>query len=407
MSLAGLRLPYRSGFEQGRIAREAVRANLGGFVSALGACGIDVRALRDRAVAGQGGLAESTRAQIAGIAEGAGEPFSLLLAYNLYRELAAVDGCTVMAALGSASATGRTLFMKNSDQVGNESMVGPGFHLHKDVYVVQVTRAANGRRIVGLSAAGATGIKVGVNDCGVAAGSNIARTVELAARRTDVSQVRASDRTQLLREGLEEETALAAAQRILANTLEAPTSTPGNMEFADAREAWVLETSYDRFACEVTRDGPLVRTNRFQTLEYLNDPGDTSSVDRYARCSALLEEGRAGGGVTFDDLIAASADHANGPGESSICRHGADYREETSLGAGVIEIDPDQPERSRIALALGKPCHAWRAPESRIELTADAALGDIPAAFLDGSAWRLSYSEEPYAGALVGGGREG
>ena len=124
--------------------------------------------------------------------------------------------------------------MKNSDQLGNDSMVGPGYHLHKDIYVVQATRAANGRRIVGLSAAGATGIKVGVNDCGVAAGSNIARTSELAARKTDVSQVRASDRTQLLREGLEEETAVAAAQRILAKTMESPTSTPGNMEFADA-----------------------------------------------------------------------------------------------------------------------------------------------------------------------------
>jgi hypothetical protein len=187
--------------------------------------------------------------------------------------------------------------------------------------------------------------------------------------------------------------------------MEFPTSTPGNMEFADAGECWVLETSYDRFACEVTRDGPLVRANRFQTLEYLNDPSDSSSVDRYARCSALLEEARAGGGVTFDDLIAASADHANGPGESSVCRHGDDYHEETSLGAGVIEIDPQQPERSRIALALGKPCHAWRAPESRIDLTAEAEPGEIPAAFLDGSAWRRSYSELPYGEALVG--REG
>jgi hypothetical protein len=61
----------------------------------------------------------------------------------------------------------------------------------------------------------------------------------------------------------------------------------------------------------------------------------------------------------------------------------------------VIEIDAERPERSRIALALGKPCHAWSNPESHVELTADADPGDIPAAFLDGSAWRLSYSEEP------------
>jgi hypothetical protein len=106
--------------------------------------------------------------------------------------------------------------------------------------------------------------------------------------------------------------------------------------------------------------------------------------------------------VTFDDLVAASADHAHGPGESSICRHGADYHEETSLGAGVIEIDPQRPERSRIALALGKPCHAWRSAESHIDLTADAEPGDIPAAFLDGTAWRAAYSELPYGEALAG-----
>jgi len=397
---AELRWPYRSGLVQGRVARAAIRANLGGFVGAVAARGIDPRALRDRAVRAQGRLPAGTLAQIRGLADGAGEPYPLLLAYNLYGELRAADACTVMAALGGASASGRTLFMKNSDQVGNDSMVGPGFHLHKDVYVVQATRAANGRRIVGLSAAGATGIKVGVNDAGVAAGSNIARTSELAARRTDVSQVRASDRTQLLREGLEEKTALGAAQRILAKTMREPTSTPGNMEFVDAAEAWVLETSYDRFACEVTREGPLVRTNRFQILESLNDPGDASSAERYARCRALLDTAVENGGVTFDDLVAASSDHANGPGESSICRHGEDHREETSLGAGVVEIDPERPEASRIALALGKPCHAWRNPESHIELTADAEPGDIPAAFLDGSAWRASYSEEPHE-ALV------
>ena len=57
---------------------------------------------------------------------------------------------------------------------------------------------------------------------------------------------------------------------------------------------------------------------------------------------------------------------------------------------------------ARIALALGKPCHAWRNSESHIDLTADAEPGDIPAPFLDGSAWRVSYSEEPHGEALVG-----
>ena len=387
---------YASGLVQGRVARAAIDANLRAFVAA-----VPIRALRDRALRESGFLGPSVRAQIAGIAEGAGRPFSLLLAYNLYREEVAADGCTVMGAVGSASANGRTVFMKNSDQLGNDSMVGPNFHEHKEVYVVQATTADNGRRIVGLSAAGATGIKVGVNDAGVAAGSNIARTTELADRRVDVSKVRASDRTQLLREGLEEASALAASQRILAKTMSMPTSTPGNMQFADAGECWVLETSYDSYATEVIRDGIFCRANRFQVLSALNDPKDASSVARYARCRELLEAAEAAGGVTFEELAEFSADHANGPSLESVCRHAADYREETSLGAGVVEIDPDRPGNSRIALALGKPCRAWRNPESRIELTAEAKPGDVPTPFLDGSAWLLSYSEQPFEGDLV------
>jgi hypothetical protein len=281
-------------------------------------------------------------------------------------------------------------------------MVGPNFHEHKEIYVVQVTTADNGRRIVGLSAAGATGIKVGVNDAGVAAGSNIARTTELKDRRVDVSKVRASDRTQLLREGLEEETAVAASQRILAKTMQAPTSTPGNMQFADAGECWILETSYDRYATEVVRDGIFWRANSFKVLSALNDPNDASSSSRYDRCRELLEAAGASGGVTFDELTEFSADHVSGPSLESVCRHAADYHEETSLGAGVIEIDPDRPAESRIALALGKPCHAWRNPESRIDLTAVSTLDDVPVPFLDGSAWRVSYSEQPFEGATVG-----
>jgi len=387
---------YRSGLTQGRAGRKAVDANLSAFAGA-----VPIRALRDRALREASILSRSTLAQIAGIADGAGRPFSLLLAYNLFRESVAADGCTVMGAVGSASASGRTVFMKNSDQLGNDSMVGANFHEHKEIYVVQATTADNGRNIVGLSAAGATGIKVGVNDAGVAAGSNIARTTELKDRRVDVSKVRASDRTQLLREGLEEDTALAASQRILAKTMHAPTSTPGNMQFADAGECWILETSYDRYATEVVRDGIFWRANSFKVLSALNDPDDASSIARYEQCCKLLEAAASGGGVTFDELTEFSADHVNGPNLESVCRHADDYRQETSLGAGVIEIDPDRPPESRIALALGKPCRAWRNPESRIDLTADAKADDLPAAFVDGSAWRLSYSEQPFEGELV------
>lgn len=385
---------YQTGVRHGKLAASAIRSNLETFWRIVRSRGAEPRQLLLASASGEAALPAPRRREIRGIAAGSGFPYPELLAYNLYHGAAFPETCTVVMAIGSASASGRTLVMKNSDQVGSEKMVGPQFDRNKEIYVLQVVRAENGTRIVGVSAAGSSGIKMGVNDRGVAAGSNIARTKELAERRVDITQVRASDRTQLLREGLEESSARAAAQRIVAKLMDAPTSTPGNIEFADTHEGWIIEGSYDRVAVEVLRDQVGARANRFQVMEELNSPDDVSSICRYVRCRQLLAENV--DRLTLEKFIEFSQDHANGPGPNSICRHGDHFRDETSLGAAVIEIDPERPQLSRIAVALGKPCHAWSDPEGWLELQAGADESQVPREFLDGTAWKRFYTEEPY-----------
>ncbi|HWP34012.1 MAG TPA: C45 family autoproteolytic acyltransferase/hydrolase, partial [Thermodesulfobacteriota bacterium] len=332
-------------------------------------------------------------AELEGIARGAGCPLPALLAYNAYRGLVFPDECTTMIALADATAAGKVLFLKNSDKIGAASLTGPGYYQHKEINVLLVLAPEGGRKVVGVAAAGTTGLKMGINDRGVAVGTNIARTEELAERRVDVTQLRAVDRAQLAREAMEEPTAMAAAQRIAAKVLAEPMATPGNMEFVDAREAVILEGSYTRQALEVVRQGTVSRTNSFVLLKELNQWDDVSSQARLVRTRQLFRAHA--GRLTFERFIEFSMDHENGPGPNSICRHGTHYTEETSMAAMVAEIDGDDPLRSRVAVALGKPCHAWRHPEGHLVVRLDVRPEALPAGFLTGETWKRFWTEEP------------
>jgi len=384
---------YTIGHSLGTKAAPFVRANVTNFWRAMQRMGHRRNWLLGKANEEIGLLPPHYIDEIAGIAEGSKLAFEDVLVYNLYGDYVFSDGCTVMMAIGEAGHNGNTLFMKNSDQVGNDSMVGEGFDQNKEIYVIQVVDPEEGNRMVGVSAAGRTGIKVGVNDKGVATGSNIARTVEFRERKMDISQVRASDRTQLMRQGLEKDNAYDAASLIARLLMENPTSTPGNIEFADSNEGIIIEGSYTHQAIDVVRNQVAARANRFQLLEYTNMPEDVSSVCRYQRCLQLLKENE--GQLTLEKLMEFSRDHANGPGQNSICRHGDHYVEETSLGAAVIEIDREAPEKSTIIMALGKPCRAWRSPNGYVSLTVDSDMSEIPQGFFDGGVWKEFYSEEP------------
>ena len=383
---------YDIGKTIGHQVSDCVRANVNIFLHEVLQTNHKLGWLQAKAKEEMSLLGEECVEEIAGIADGSRVPFRDLLLYNLYGDYFIPDGCTVMMAVGDAGHQGNSMLMKNSDQVGSESMVGDGFNQNKEIYVIQIVDPEEGNRIIGLSAAGRTGIKVGVNNKGVAAGSNIARTVELREKKVDISKVRASDRTQLLRDGLQENSAVEASNIVSKMILENPTSTPGSMEFVDSGVGIVIEGSYTHQAIDVVRNDVTARANRFQLLEHTNQPEDVSSVCRYQRCMQLLNENA--GELTLEKFREFSRDHVNGPGQNSICRHGSHYREETSLGAAVIEINGTAPEESVISICLGKPCHAWRDSNGYATISFDQ-LDTIPSGFSDGSVWNEFYSEEP------------
>lgn len=387
---------YDIGKQQGELLSSEIRNNLAAFWNVVKALGRDKREVMENALKLERLWSSQRLEEIEGIGNGACCEYPELLAYNVYHDLFFPEECTVMMAAGKSSATGSTIFLKNSDKVGSESYVGPRCYKNKEINVVLAVNPEGGNKIIGVAAAGATALKMGLSDKGVATGSNISRTKELVKRGTekDSIQIKALDRGALLREGLEKGTnALEAAQAILPSLLENPMSTPGNIEFADAHEGVIIEGSYLELATEIVRDEVAARSNRFILLNALNREDDLSSICRYIRCRQLLEEHRAN--VTVEKMIEFSMDHVNGPGPNSICRHGTHFSEETSLSAAVMEIDGENPEKSKITIALGKPCHAWRAEEAHIALDMTMGTEDIPEGLSNGETWKKFYTEQP------------
>jgi hypothetical protein len=378
------------GYHHGVAFRPEIQENVRRFRSVAERAGLGPDDLRR--LVGTRDVPPSRLAEMAAIADGAHLNIDDVVAFDLFNAQFSPDECTVAMGVGSASATGGTMFMKNSDKIGADSLTGEGFHNFKEINVVLDLRTESGRRIIGVAAAGSTGLKMDINDAGVAGGTNISRTLQLKNERTDIAQLRALDRGQLLRDGLEMATAREAAVGVLNAVIQNPTGTPGNIEFAQHDVAYVVEGSYNAWAIEEVRDAVLIRSNTFELLSDLNDPDDVSSQLRSRRSHELLDP--LVGDIELTHLRALSQDHANGPGLNSLCRHSADHNDETSLSAMVATLDPNDPLRSKVEIALGKPCWAWNDPAGVLSFT----LGDapaIPGVFRTGSVWRSFYREEP------------
>jgi hypothetical protein len=387
---------YDMGLNQGESLGYEIRQNLIAFWEVLKTLGYDKNEVLEQGIKSESLYEQSRVGEIAGIADGARIGYPEMLTYNIFHDVAFPEECTVMMAVGSTGATGDTVFMKNSDKVGSDTYTGENTYKNKEVNVVVVLEPEDGNKVIGVAAAGVTAIKMGLSDRGVAAGTNISRTVELAKRgvEKDSIKIKALDRAALIRDGLiKGNNALEAAQIVMPGLLENPMSTPGNMEFADAREGVIIEGSYKELAMEIVRDDIAARSNRFVLLKELARDDDLSSICRYIRCHQLLEEIK--GEVTMDKMIEFSMDHVNGPGPNSICRHGTHFSEETSLSAAVMEINGREPEKSRIAIALGKPCHAWKDKEAHIICDMTIGPKDLAEGLRNGEAWKKFYTEEP------------
>lgn len=403
-TVVGIGTAWQIGRAHGEQLAEAVAANIDLFWRRVASAGMDPRTLRARALADERRAFAAARCEeIAGIASGARLGYPDVLAYNMYHGRLYPDECTVMWALPDATAGGQTLFMKTSDKIGREDMVGANFYKNKEINILVALRQPGKPAIIGVGQAGGTGLKMGINDRGVCAGTNIARTVELRSRAVTSAQERAVDRAQLARDGLELTAAMMATQAMVARVAESPMATPGNLEFVDSTRAFVIEGSYDRVAVQAYDKGVGSRTNRFVTLQELNDPNDLSSYCRLVRTQELL--GVASGRLTLDDFVSFTRDHANGPGPNSICRHHGDVRSETTQSALVAEINGTSPADSIVRVALGKPCHAWRHADGHIELTLRFKVEDIPEGLRTGEVWKRYWTEEPFETVPPAAGR--
>lgn len=387
--------PRAIGLAHGRAAEQMIRRNVASLFATLGRMGIRRKDAEVAVLAAEKAQPLRRLEMIDGIAEGAGLRYLDLLSYNLLRGALFSDECSVAIAHGKAGKDGRTYFLKNSDKVGGPELTGEGFYQGKEINVFVYALPAGLPAYMGVAAAGTTGLKFGCSEQGIAVGTNIARTTQLKSKSVSLTTVRAADRAELARMALEEESARTAALRVAAEVSLSPMGTPGNMEFVDADGAWFLEGSYDRMALSEGRDGIFVRTNRFEMFHEINDPDDISSHARFVRANQFLRPHE--GSIDESTLISLSADHENGPGLNALCRHHLDSRNETSLSAGVVVIDPDDHEKTVFHVALGKPCVAWNTPEGNITARFTDAPEAVSPSFYDGKAWTAMYTEQDRA----------
>ena len=143
-------------FERGRFHGDKlklkIRNNIYTFFEEVRAQGHRKEEIIAKANNSQNYLGTELIEEIDGIAIGASLPFKEVLAYNLFSETYLPEECTVMMAVGKASPTGSTIFLKNSDKKGYEHYVGTGYHKHKEINVVVAIQPDEGFKFVGVAA---------------------------------------------------------------------------------------------------------------------------------------------------------------------------------------------------------------------------------------------------------------
>jgi len=315
-----------------------------------------------------------------------------LLCYNLYHSAFLGDGCTTFFSLSDASKNGNTLFGKNSDNRGRVGLVGEDFVENRQIHVVLYSENKDGSHVVGVAAAGLLGVKMALNSHGVAGSTNFGNTILTKERTKDTGHVFPSDREMIVREALEYPTAFLAAHHAIKLLMEVPMATDGMVTFADAKEAYVVEGAENLISITKIDKGIDSRANIFVTLDKLNVKDDTSSFCRYHRTQDLLKE--ISGNVTVEDMKRISMDHYYGPGTNGICRHTEGLNSST-LSAAIMEIDSENPVESKIHIALGKPCNAWKKEDGHITISMKDKLSDIPKEFLNGDAFKKYFMADP------------
>lgn len=180
--------------------------------------------------------------------------------------------CDSMVALGSRTASGHTIFAKNSDRPAAECQ--PLFRAAPATWpegarlqcqTIEIDQVPETFGFLGARPHWLWGLEHGVNDRGVAIGNHTIFTRDAAA---DIGLLGMD----LVRLGLERGASAEAAAHVIIKLIErhgqggsgyADTHWPYNNSFliADADEAWLLEASASRWALKRANDGALSASN--------------------------------------------------------------------------------------------------------------------------------------------------
>ena len=132
--------PFSRGLNYGTVLKNTIHFNLENIWSAFRKENISKITVLQKTKQLSRNYSDKLIEEIKGIAHGADLEFNELLAFNLCHGAIFTDECTVMFALGDTTSSGKSLFMKNSDKIGAESLVGSDFHQHKEINVVLAIR---------------------------------------------------------------------------------------------------------------------------------------------------------------------------------------------------------------------------------------------------------------------------
>jgi hypothetical protein len=330
-----------------------------------------------------------------GLSRGSGVPFTSILRFNALQDVISPEGCTNFAAVGKATPDGDAILLKNRDLSGNKTFSGSTYYNYREINITLVLKTPDKNVMVGVTAAGSTGFMMGLNKYGVAVASNFGQTIEVS--HVPPGQLYGmSGRTQMMREALECSSLKDAVNLALGKLTDSPMGTPGILWFVDARNIYVVEGSFDQFAVMHIQDGIAVRSNHFLLLDQLNNEKALSSVCRKIRGNQLLEENY--GNINKEKMMEFSMDHMNGPGSNSICRHAKNPEESVTVSASIMELNGKNPEKSKISIALGTPCWAWRNSAGNFTFQMDTDIETIPKNFRDGSVYKDFIKVEPFGG---------
>lgn len=241
-----------------------------------------------------------------------------------------VGACTLLGAIGSSVEGGGVLIGKTRDRVKNLEQA-----------FIEVSPKA-GYRYRGISTKEKSVVTSGINEKGLVVVSAAASHFKKEGPITTVGKILSKAFSV---DGVMEMVKKGEIQGPISY-LVGDRSTIAIVEVIDGRQNAFL----------ARQDGLLSHTNHFILKETkpLNPKIGASSQTRLNRIKKVLTEKP----FTKEKFIAFTKDHANGPGNNSICRHdkGGTRSSERTLSAAVFYLPKEgAPE---IWVALGQPCQS-------------------------------------------------